>query len=170
MCQTRFDEKEILCVKNVFSSDMFIPWKDAEKIWIPNMRKPRVLNKGWVPSSEQGFIYNEQSDLGVWTDLKRFIRPEFGTELNQDFEVPYTGREDPEWGPNFERHCSRIKAPEIELNWKILIEEEMGLDVYVYDEMFTQDEIKQMNLKYANPHDADIVFDSFQLKFEKTDI
>ena len=43
--------------------------------------------------------------------------------------------------------------------------EKKKLDVYVYDEMFTEEEIKEMNLKFAYPDDADIVFDTFKLKF-----
>jgi len=49
--------------------------------------------------------------------------------------------------------------------------EERGLDVYVYDDLFTEDEIKQMNLKFACPNDVDIIFDSFKLKIiQKIDL
>lgn len=38
-----------------------------------------------------------------------------------------------------------------------------GLNVYVYDEMFTREEIEEMGLKFIEPNDADIIFDSFYL-------
>lgn len=44
---------------------------------------------------------------------------------------------------------------------KLLIKK--GLNVYVYDEMFTIEEIEEMGLKFIYPEDADIVFDSFDL-------
>ncbi|RZN37487.1 MAG: nucleotide sugar dehydrogenase [Methanosarcinales archaeon] len=40
---------------------------------------------------------------------------------------------------------------------------EKGLDVYVYDEMFAEEEILELGLKFIEPVDADFVFDSFQL-------
>jgi UDP-N-acetyl-D-mannosaminuronic acid dehydrogenase len=45
--------------------------------------------------------------------------------------------------------------------------DEKGLDVYVYDELFTQDEFKQLNLAFARPDDVDIVFDAFRLEIIK---
>jgi len=38
-----------------------------------------------------------------------------------------------------------------------------GLNVYVYDEMFTREEIVEMGLMFIEPEDADITFDSFDL-------
>jgi UDP-N-acetyl-D-mannosaminuronic acid dehydrogenase len=38
-----------------------------------------------------------------------------------------------------------------------------GLNTYVYDEMFTKEEIEDMGLMFIEPKDADIVFDSFNL-------
>lgn len=42
---------------------------------------------------------------------------------------------------------------------------EKGLDVYVWDEMFTKEEIEKMSLRYLQPEEADLVFDCFRLKF-----
>ncbi|OGM11198.1 GDP-mannose dehydrogenase [Candidatus Woesebacteria bacterium RBG_16_34_12] len=44
---------------------------------------------------------------------------------------------------------------------KLLIKK--GLNVYVYDELFAREEIVEMGLKFIDPEDADIVFDSFDL-------
>jgi hypothetical protein len=41
-----------------------------------------------------------------------------------------------------------------------------GLKVYVYDDLFTRDEIEEMDLEFIEPKDADIVFDSFNLVIE----
>lgn len=41
-----------------------------------------------------------------------------------------------------------------------------GLNVFVYDDLYTKTEIEQLNLKYIEPKDADIVFDSFRLVIE----
>ena len=38
-----------------------------------------------------------------------------------------------------------------------------GLNVYVYDEMFSKEEIEEMGLRHLEPEEADIVFDSFRL-------
>ena len=38
-----------------------------------------------------------------------------------------------------------------------------GLNVNVYDELFTKEEIKNMGLMFMEPKDADVVFDSFSL-------
>jgi len=38
---------------------------------------------------------------------------------------------------------------------------EKGLDVYVYDELFIEEEILEMGLKFIEPVEADFVFDSF---------
>lgn len=42
-----------------------------------------------------------------------------------------------------------------------------GLDVYVWDEMFSKEEIEKMALRYLEPGEADIVFDCFRLRFIK---
>ncbi len=41
-----------------------------------------------------------------------------------------------------------------------------GLNVYVYDELFTKGEIEGLGLKFIEPKDADIVFDCFKLAME----
>jgi UDP-N-acetyl-D-mannosaminuronic acid dehydrogenase len=41
-----------------------------------------------------------------------------------------------------------------------------GLNVFVNDELFTEDEIKKLNLRSIEPEDADLVFDCFTLKLE----
>ncbi|MCZ7395518.1 MAG: nucleotide sugar dehydrogenase [Candidatus Methanoperedens sp.] len=41
-----------------------------------------------------------------------------------------------------------------------------GLKVYAYDELFTQEEIESMGLRFIKPDDADIVFDCFKLAIE----
>jgi len=41
-----------------------------------------------------------------------------------------------------------------------------GLNVFVYDELFTEDEIKKLNLRLIQPKDADLVFDCFTLTLE----
>ncbi len=46
---------------------------------------------------------------------------------------------------------------------------EKGLNVYVYDELFSKEEVGEMGLKYLEPEDADLVFDSFRLTLEKYD-
>jgi len=38
-----------------------------------------------------------------------------------------------------------------------------GLDVSVYDELFTREEIEGMGLRSGKPDDADLVFDCFEL-------
>ena len=40
---------------------------------------------------------------------------------------------------------------------------ENGLDVYVYDELFAEEEILVMGLRFIEPVEADLVFDSFKL-------
>ncbi len=40
---------------------------------------------------------------------------------------------------------------------------EKGLDVYGYDELFTEEEILEIGLKFIEPAEADFVFDSFKL-------
>jgi len=44
-----------------------------------------------------------------------------------------------------------------------------GLNVYVYDDMFNDEEIKKMGLKYIEPENADVVFDCFNLSI-KTEV
>lgn len=41
-----------------------------------------------------------------------------------------------------------------------------GLNVFVFDEFFTEDEIKKLNLRPIVPEDADLVFDCFKLTLE----
>jgi len=38
-----------------------------------------------------------------------------------------------------------------------------GLNVFVYDDLFTREEIEKMGSKYLEPENADVVFDSFRL-------
>ena len=45
--------------------------------------------------------------------------------------------------------------------------DEKGLDVYVCDDLFTEDEINQMNLKFINLDGADVIFDPFELEIKK---
>jgi UDP-N-acetyl-D-mannosaminuronic acid dehydrogenase len=40
-----------------------------------------------------------------------------------------------------------------------------GLQVGVYDELFSEEEIKGLGLNFMNPDDADLVFDCFELSF-----
>ncbi len=44
---------------------------------------------------------------------------------------------------------------------------ERGLDVYVYDELYSSEEVEEMGLRWIMPEDADLVFDSFGLKMER---
>jgi len=44
---------------------------------------------------------------------------------------------------------------------------EKGLDVYIYDDLFTYNEIEQMNLKFASPDKVDVIFNPFTLKLTK---
>ena len=48
---------------------------------------------------------------------------------------------------------------------KLLVEK--GLDVYVYDEMFAEEEILEMGLRFIAPDCADLVFDGFGMKIER---
>lgn len=41
---------------------------------------------------------------------------------------------------------------------------ERGLNVFVYDDFFTKEEIEKMGLNWMEPKDADIMFDAFELK------
>jgi UDP-N-acetyl-D-mannosaminuronic acid dehydrogenase len=45
--------------------------------------------------------------------------------------------------------------------------EKKGLDVYVYDDLFSESEIKKENLRFANPDEVDVVFDAFTLEILK---
>jgi UDP-N-acetyl-D-mannosaminuronic acid dehydrogenase len=45
---------------------------------------------------------------------------------------------------------------------KLLIEK--GLNVFVYDEMFSKEEIEKLGLRWIEPNEADVVFDAFELK------
>ena len=45
--------------------------------------------------------------------------------------------------------------------------EEKGLDVYVYDDLFSENELKKENLRFANLEDVDLVFDTFTLEILK---
>ena len=44
---------------------------------------------------------------------------------------------------------------------------EKGLDVYVYDELFAEEEILEMGLRFIDPDWADLVFDGFGMKMER---
>ena len=44
---------------------------------------------------------------------------------------------------------------------------ERGLDVYVYDELYSSEEVGEMGLRWIMPEDADLVFDCFGLKMER---
>ena len=41
---------------------------------------------------------------------------------------------------------------------------EKGLNVYVHDDLYTRDEVEQMNLSFATPDMVDIIFDPFTLE------
>ena len=41
---------------------------------------------------------------------------------------------------------------------------EKGLNVFVYDEMFSKEEIEKLGLRWIEPDEADVVFDAFELK------
>lgn len=41
---------------------------------------------------------------------------------------------------------------------------EKGLIVYVYDELFSREEIEEIDLRYLDPEKADLIFDSFKLR------
>jgi len=45
---------------------------------------------------------------------------------------------------------------------KLLMEK--GLNVFVYDELFSNEEVEKLGLKYRKPKDVDIIFDAFELK------
>ena len=45
---------------------------------------------------------------------------------------------------------------------KLLMEK--GLNVFVYDELFSNAEVEKLGLKYRKPEDVDIIFDAFELK------
>ena len=44
---------------------------------------------------------------------------------------------------------------------KLLMEK--GLDVFVYDDLYSREEVGEMGLRYLEPEDADLVFDCFRL-------
>ncbi len=44
--------------------------------------------------------------------------------------------------------------------------EKKGLDVYVFDDMFSKEEIERLKLKFIIPDRADVVFDSFALEIK----
>lgn len=44
---------------------------------------------------------------------------------------------------------------------------ERGLDVYVYDELYSREEVGEMGLRWIMPEDADLVFDCFRLNLEE---
>ena len=46
---------------------------------------------------------------------------------------------------------------------------EKGLNVFVYDDLFTKEEIEKMRWKYLEPENADVVFDCFSLTISKGD-
>ena len=43
---------------------------------------------------------------------------------------------------------------------------EKGLNVFVYDEMLSMEEVEKLGLRWIEPDDADLVFDAFELKFQ----
>ena len=43
---------------------------------------------------------------------------------------------------------------------------EKGLNVFVYDELFTPEEVERVGLRWMEPDEADVVFDSFRLKID----
>ncbi|MHA1596251.1 MAG: nucleotide sugar dehydrogenase [Candidatus Asgardarchaeia archaeon] len=43
---------------------------------------------------------------------------------------------------------------------------EKGLNVFAYDELLDEEEIERLGLKYMRPEEADVVFDSFDLKIK----
>lgn len=45
---------------------------------------------------------------------------------------------------------------------KLLMEK--GLNVFVYDELFSKEEIEKIGLRWIEPNEADLVFDAFELK------
>ncbi|MFC1755194.1 nucleotide sugar dehydrogenase, partial [Thermoproteota archaeon] len=49
---------------------------------------------------------------------------------------------------------------------RLLIEK--GINIVVYDELLTKDEIQKLGLKWSSPKDADIVFDTFNLNLSIT--
>jgi len=42
-----------------------------------------------------------------------------------------------------------------------------GLNVFVYDEMFSKEEVEKLGLKWIEPNNADVVFDPFELKITR---
>ena len=44
---------------------------------------------------------------------------------------------------------------------------EKGLNVGVYDEMFSKEEVEKLGLKWMEPNNADVVFDPFELKITR---
>jgi UDP-N-acetyl-D-mannosaminuronic acid dehydrogenase len=42
--------------------------------------------------------------------------------------------------------------------------QKLGMNVFVYDELYSKEEIEQMNLSFLKPEKADVVFDPFTLK------
>jgi len=45
---------------------------------------------------------------------------------------------------------------------KLLMEK--GLNVFVYDELFNKEEVKNLGLRWIEPSEADVIFDAFELK------
>jgi len=43
-----------------------------------------------------------------------------------------------------------------------------GLNVFVYDELFSRDEVEKMGLRWIEPDEADIVFDCFELRMMRS--
>lgn len=42
-----------------------------------------------------------------------------------------------------------------------------GFNVFVYDEMFSKEEVEEMGLRFIEPNDADLIFDCFKLTIEQ---
>ena len=45
-----------------------------------------------------------------------------------------------------------------------------GYNVYVYDDLFTKEEIEKMNLSFSTPDTVDIVFDPYALELTNQEI
>jgi len=43
-----------------------------------------------------------------------------------------------------------------------------GLQIGVYDELFSEEEIENLSLRFMDPKDADVVFDCFELRFSRS--
>jgi hypothetical protein len=46
---------------------------------------------------------------------------------------------------------------------------EKGLDAYVYDPLLSGEEVGKLGFRHIEPEQADLVFDPFDLEFERCD-